>query len=218
MEHGSPTDLFHQIRACPPERYQKLDLSGLIAFTIRWLLDHDVPTTFENIVVSAFRMFPEKFAMVGFAEYPDAARVNRSLLQLGPKYRNWARGSVQKGFVLTESGAAKVSEVAATLEKPYERDAPKPEPRARPRTADTEGELRRIASSVLFRKWADGHLADATVLDLLDMLGAYAYTPPRALRKRIAELRASAAHLGKDELSEFLAQVRRVFATTFVDQ
>jgi hypothetical protein len=41
---------------------------------------------------------------VGWPEYPDAFRTNRSLLQGQPKYRNWLTGSASKGFSLNERG------------------------------------------------------------------------------------------------------------------
>src|SRR5438309_383340 len=96
-------------------KYANVDLTGLAAFSVKRLQDLQIPTTFENLVVTMFRLFPSKFCLEGFPSYPDAARVGRTLLQLGPKYRNWARGSVQKGFVLTEAGTNKASKVAAML-------------------------------------------------------------------------------------------------------
>lgn len=198
--------------------YEGVDLTGLAAFTLRWLQDRHIPTTFENIVVAAFKMFPTKFSLEGFPEYPDAARIGRTLLQLGPKYRNWARGSVQKGFVLTESGLLKVRKVQEALATGVRESEPQsPKRPVAPRTMDMGKELRPLEESSLFQRWQTGQLGEGTALELLNMLGAYAYTPPRALRDRVAVLENAAAQIGRDDLVEFLRTVRRTFASHFWD-
>ncbi len=204
-----------RINAYPGPFYSSIDLNRLASFTIHWLQEHRVPMTFENIVVAAFRMFPTKFALEGYAEYPDAARINRALLQLQPKYRNWARGSVQKGFVLTESGLAEVQRVNDILNA---EKAPQLEVKRRqvkPRTMDLTRDLGTIVDSTLFLKWRENKLAEATALELLDMLQAFAYTPARALKERIATLENAALQVGRDDIVSFLKDVRRRFDQQF---
>jgi hypothetical protein len=174
--------------------------------------------TFENIVVASFRMFPVKFALEGYSEYPDAARINRALLQLRPKYRNWARGSVQKGFVLTESGMAEVQRVKDLLSsgKAPQVEA-KPRRQVAPRTMDLTRDLGSLVDSPLFSKWKEHRLSDGTALELLDMLQAFAYTPPRALKERISMLENAALQVGRDDLVNFLGDVRKAFDQQFRD-
>jgi len=211
--------LKQQLEAGPvfgEESYGAVDLAGLAAFTLKWLQDRSIPTTFENVVVAAFRLFPAKFSLEGYKEYPDAARVNRSLLQLGPKYRNWARGSVQKGFVLTESGREKVRSVQATLDEGTGTEAPASARRKTlARTMDLTKELEPLEKSPLFSRWKNGQLDQGTSMELLNMLDAYAYTPPRALRARMDTLENAASQVGRDDLVEFLHAVRRTFTTHF---
>src|SRR5437879_3742662 len=127
-------------------------------------------------------MFPRKFALEGFDEYPDAARVGRTLLQLGPKYRNWARGSVQKGFVLTESGAAKAVEVAMSFSGEGTNKVSRSKRQVLPRTMDLKKDIRAIEESSLYRRWKSGILEDGKAIELFDLLGAYAYTPAHVLQ------------------------------------
>ncbi len=198
--------------------YSDMDLAGLSAFAIHWLQERHIPTTFENIVVTAFKMFPAKFALEGWEQYPDAARINRSLLQLLPKYRNWARGSVQKGYLLTESGVEKVSNIREALEtgKSTVRNSTR-QRQPLPRTRDLSSELETLERSTLYTKWKEGTLDQGTSLELLDMLGAYAYTPSRALRERITLLHNAASQLGREDIVEFLKSVRRSFDQQFRD-
>src|SRR5260370_34050138 len=193
--------------------YQSFDLNRLVSFTIHWLQEQRIVTTFENIVVAAYRMFPEKFALEGYPEYPDAARANRALLQLGPKYRNWARGSVRKGFVLTASGLIEVDRVKDALLSANPPEQLKPEQRTAARTLNLYEELLGIERSALYAKWSKGALSEGTTLDLLEMLSAYAYTPSRALRDRLAVLENTAKQLGRKDLLEFLESVHKKFTS-----
>lgn len=201
------------LKPYPQDLYQDLALAALAAFAISRLRDLHIPNTFENLVVALFRLFPAKFSLVGFQEYPDAASVGRTLLQLGPKYRNWARGSVQKGFVLTEAGAGKAREIANILSGAKPADPRRQKQRgARPRTMDLSKDLAAIEDSSLFRRWKSGSINEASSLELFDLLGAYAYTPARVLKGRITMLETIASDLARPELLKFLSAIRKEFA------
>lgn len=150
-----------EIKGFAQPAYDSFDLNRLVSFTIQWLQELSIPTTFENIVVAAFRMFPEKFAPQGYPEYPDAARTNRALLQLGPKYRNWARGSVQKGFVLTDSGLSEVRRVKEALSGTIPAADKKLKQGGKPRTLNLAEELQSIERSALYTKWRHATLFGA---------------------------------------------------------
>lgn len=214
-EANSPTILSDFV-AYDSSLYESIDLTGLAAFALNALLQRNIPTTFENIVVAAYRLFPTRFSLEGYPEYPDAARVGRTLLQLTPKYRNWARGSVQKGFVLTESGLSKVESVRLVLEGQRTIVKERAQPNL-PRTMDLSKELASLEQSPLFQKWKDGKLTEGTTLEFLDLTGAFAYTPARVLRERIGSLENAARQMGRDDLIEFLKSVKRHFVSKFKD-
>src|SRR4051812_31232242 len=88
----------------PEESYDSIDLNRLTVFTIAFLRKRNFATSIEHIAVADFRMFPKRFAMIGFPEFPDISRVNRALLQLRPKYRNWATGNARLGWTLMRPG------------------------------------------------------------------------------------------------------------------
>ena len=214
MSKDSTSRLLDEVSAYPESVYASIDLNRLASFTVHWLQEHRMPTTFENIVVAGFRMFPLKFALEGYSEYPDAARINRALLQLRPKYRNWARGNVQKGFVLTESGLAEVKRVKDALSSGNTETVTKRKS-LRPRTMDRTRDLGSIMDSPLFSKWKDKKLGDGTVLELLDMLQAFAYTPPKALNERIEGLENAALQVGRQDIVSFLRDVARRLTSSF---
>lgn len=202
----------------PEHLYGDVALAALATFAISRLRDLHIPNTFENVVVALYRLFPAKFGLVGHEQYPDAASVGRTLLQLGPKYRNWARGSVQKGFVLTESGNLKALDVAKILSGAKLSEPQRMTSRvSRPRTMDISKDIKAIEDSALYRQWKSGSIKHAGSLELFDLLGAYAYTPTRVLKDRMKMLETIAIELKRPDILNFLAEVQREFGDQLRD-
>lgn len=198
--------------------YSDIALAALATFALSRLNDLHIPNTFENVVVALYKLFPSRFNLIGFSQYPDAASVGRTLLQLGPKYRNWARGSVQKGFVLTDTGNSKALEVAGILSGTQSTVRQRAVQKAsRPRTMDLSRDIQAIESSSLFRQWKSGTIKRASSLELSDLLGAYTYTPARVLKGRMKTLETIAAELDRSDILYFLAEVRKEFADQLRD-
>ena len=213
MTKRSPRHQVEAFEPYPEASYANIDLAGLASFAIKRLQELQIPTSFENLVVALFRLFPTKFCLEDFDEYPDAARVGRTLLQLGPKYRNWARGSVQKGFVLTESGVAKAVQVGAIVVSGAAPAEPQPaKRRTLPRTMDLSNEMQVIEGSSLFQKWTAGRLNEGESIEFFDLLGAYAYTPAPALKGRVRLLENAAGQLRRGDVLEFLRSVQQRFS------
>lgn len=85
-------------------RYSHLNHDSLLCYAVKELESLAVPVTFENITVAAFRLFPKTFSLVGYLNYPDASRVNRTLLHARPKYRDLIVGNAKSGYALTAKG------------------------------------------------------------------------------------------------------------------
>jgi hypothetical protein len=209
------------LKPYPLDRYGSIDLNRLTVFTIHLLNELDIPTTLENIGVANFRMFPRRFALVGFPDYPDVTRVNRALLQLRPKYRNWAMGNAKLGWHLTVAGE---EEAKALLRKLGDNrsaglDHSSGDTEAEPsgknkRTVHAEDTTGRIRASPLFAKYREGW-KDVDPLEVYDVLEAYTHTPPDALRHRLRRMKNSAASIGDKEVSAFLEELGRRFAPMF---
>ena len=107
-----------QIAAKDPALYQNTSLAALTVYSLFWLHQWQLRRTIEAISVLNWRLFPDKFGMVGWAEYPDAFRTNRSLLQGQPKYRNWLTGAASTGFSLNELGLEVARDLTAMLGPP----------------------------------------------------------------------------------------------------
>lgn len=192
----------------PHDVYDGVDLNRLAVFTLGLLRDEAIPPSFENVAVAAFRMFPAKFSLRGY-DHPDSNRVNRTLLQLGPKYRNWAVGSPSTGFSLTPLGERVLEDTRRLLA------GDRPTPRARGRAAsytwDPRTDIEELRRKDAFRRFHDTGSRSLTVDDVWEALGAFRYTPAEAIQERFVALRAIAAQVGDREAVSFLEALRRRF-------
>lgn len=82
----------------------KLNIDQLLLFSLSELINKGRQTTFENLVVESFKLFPNEFGLKGFiTKYPDSARINKTWLRCRTD-RKWISGSVAHGFVTTPLG------------------------------------------------------------------------------------------------------------------
>lgn len=210
----------------PPDRYQNEQLAALTAFTIYWLREWHLRPTVEAISVANHRMFPERFGMDVFPEFPDANRTLRSLLQGGPKYRGWISGSNRRGYVVTPNGHQFVKELLRRIGYPRVGDIvlgrPTEAPRARgakrterARDLDFRSEVSRIRATRLFERWKTRPLEQRDVIHVYSALEVFDHTPPAAKRLRLGDLKDSARRAEDGEVTELLIQLEKSFPSLF---
>jgi hypothetical protein len=206
--------------------YEDVPLTSLTAYSLFWLHRWQLRRSIEAIAVLNWKLFPKKFAMVGFAEYPDAFRTNRSLLQGQPKYRNLLSGAASKGFSLNERGMDIARDLVQLLGVPSTDDgqelgtAGKQEISTKsagpPRSIEPEREMEKIRASKLYEKWTSGVMADRDLIHVHALLGIFDHTPTKLRTKAIRDLERSAADLQDEEALKFLQDVRKTFPQALI--
>jgi hypothetical protein len=210
-----------KVAAKPRTLYEEVPLVFLTAYSLYWLHEWKIRRTIEAIAVLNWRLFPVKFAMVGFDEYPDAFRTNRSLLQMQPKYRNLLTGAAVKGFSLNERGLEKARELIGVFGAPTTEsgaalgDARKAEvPKKKPRLArsiEPEREIARVKASKLFEKWKQGLMTDRDLIHVHALLGIFDHTPAPVRARAMKDLLDAAAKIGDEGALNFLSAIRQTF-------
>ncbi len=196
------------LSAFPITKYADIDMNRLLIYAIGWLRDRNLPLIFEYITVASFRLFPTKFGLRGF-DYPDSNRVNRGLLQLGPKYRNWARGSTRRGYALTDPGEAVLKEIRERLSQ-TDREKGKTQPvqdqsnLASSYTLDPAAELAELTATPAYNRFMELGAEGLQVEDVWTVVGAFVHTPMEAIRRRLRVLRQMAKDLGNESAATFL--------------
>lgn len=212
MRLAESTDLL-KVSPFATEKYEELSLATLTAYSVYWLSQWGVPTTLENLAVLNYRLFPTKFAMVGWPEFPDVNRTNRSVLQMRPKYRNFATSITDKGVFLNERGIAEAQSLVRKLGNPLLVDGSTPAVEmhiarargsGRPTTVHPEDLVGKIRNSRLFRMYNDKAWEAAEPIDLINFLEVYDHTPSEEKRRRVREFQMAAKELKDNEVQEFL--------------
>lgn len=202
--------------------YRDLPLAHLAAYAIAVVEEASLPVTIENVTVALFKLFPAHFAMIGFPSYPDGNRANRTVLQLQPKYRNYATGSAKRGYSLTPLGRHTAEAVGRILSG-GEPDSGTPATdggsgsakrgEGPPRTVHDEDTVVRVRESLLFQAYVRGELDKCVGVDFLGMLGVFSHTPKAVVRRELKHLEESAERQGDQKLQDFLRECRSRFPT-----
>lgn len=154
------------------------------------------PLLYEDIVVAAFRRYPEDFQLRGYPEYPDSSDIHKPLYKMK---RNGLVRSANKSFMLTPMGIG-VAQGLVGASEPTGNRLTKPE----------ENEINRISQSQAFRLFQEGHKSKILDTDFYDYLGVSVRTPKGDFLGRVATVtQAVEAHGAKrnDKLSEALARL-----------
>ena len=128
------------------------------------------PLKYEDIVVQAFEMFPDEFALRGHPKYPDSSDVHKPLY--GALKRRGLIRAAQKTFALTPKGV----ETAARLMKRAGTKLDEIRPAER-MTRDMVAEVERMTSSAAFEFHATSQDEKILDTDFYNFLGCTVRTP-----------------------------------------
>lgn len=200
--------------------YEHLSLAHLTAYSVHWLTQWEIPTTYENISVLNARLFPARFSLAGFPEMPDAMATNRTILQMRPKYRGLATSDARKGVFLTEKGRREAGTLQVVLGVPTiggsataeELETLQLPESGRARTRNPKQIISECKGKVLYRRYAEGRFADTDTVHLLGLLSLYDHTRPSELRKAFRQLKKDAQAVSDEAFIHFLDDVEERFS------
>jgi len=146
--------------------YVDLDKDRLVLYAVDFLESKKIEPTFDKVVVTVFKLFPKKFALIGFSEYPDGRTIYYCVFNHCTITRKWLSGNVQSGFKITDRGkyfleeTRKILEGKIRLTKKYA-TAPK-------RKEVTF--LNLLKKTVAYRKFSEGQQEDIADFEVLEAL------------------------------------------------
>ncbi|MDD5566583.1 MAG: hypothetical protein PHH01_00070 [Patescibacteria group bacterium] len=203
------------ISSITEEYYKNFDLDRLAAYALFLLEKNKVPLYFDYITVALFRLFPKKFAMANFEQYPDTNRISKSLRRLADHIRkNWANGNIENGFSLTEAGreiALRVEESLLNPKKQIKQIAPIV---TRTRGRSPKDDVNDVIKSDLYQRWIK-HDKSMTNYEVLSFLRAVPYTPKPLLLKNLENLKLSASSTKNKSAVNFLEWLENNFHQLF---
>jgi len=199
------------LRPYASERYQGWSLDKLAAAGIHKLNQAGIECTYENVVVAIYKLFPDKFSMLSFPEYPDSSRVARTL-GLGCRQSGYVTGNPPSGFSLTEIGRLDAED---TLNKIKPGTAVPNHATAAYRRSRETWLIKETQSSIAFQEYQAGKMPKRfDVCDVLhgcvDTKEDYLVNNPRTLNRyaEILTLHSEYRELGSSVLA-FLGHIKK---------
>jgi len=159
---------------------------------------------YEDIVVAAFKRYPEDFQLRGYPQYPDSSDVHKPLYEM--KQQGLLR-SANKTFELTVRGLDVASRLVHSEGENKDR-----------LTKLEENEINRIVNSAAFKLFQDGSKEAMLDTDFYEYLGVTVRTSRANCLGRLSNVEhAIAAHKKKraDNLSPVLRELHDFLLSKF---
>lgn len=208
-------DIVLKLKRFPLKSYENLDLDRLVIYVLFVLEKKKVPLYFDFICVGLFKLFPYKFSLATFTQYPDAYRINNAIRRTtgalsDQNKKRWATGTPEHGFYLTDTGREIAKQVERLLENPKLQHSYQKPSIKRSRGRSPADDMQEVRSSEAFRKWSMDE--DVNNHEFFAFLKAAPYTPKELLAEHIKRLKTSATTIKDKEITEFLLWLEKKFS------
>ncbi len=186
-------------------KYESIDLDRLVMYAISQLHEKNVELSLENIIVATFKLFPKKFSLLGYPEYPDATRVEKCLWRCKGKKRTWIGGSTPHGYSLTEKGGLVINHVISLLSSTTRH-------KTLSQTRRKEIIITEVTSSLAYRKYLEGQGSKITEAEFCYVLQGTLDTLKDTLRENLNSLKTIAEELQRNDVIDFLSLLQEQFS------
>jgi len=191
-------------------KYENLDLDHLMMYAMGELERIQVDLSFENATVAAFKLFPKKFSLVGFVNYPDSNRVDQCLWRCA-KHRQWLGGKSRQGFIITERSKLIIKECEDMIIKGVGLKKTK----TTSQTRRIEALLLEVESSSAFKKHEQGEGSKITESELCFLLQGTLDSSHKLLKENLNTLKSYAKTLKNKNVTNFLNWIESSFSDFF---
>ena len=99
-----------------PSHYSKVILNDLVVYSVYYLHKQGPDITSEDIISACFVLFPKRFSMRKYPQYPDSGIVSRRWSDC--KSRGYLKGNATNGFQITARGIKRAEKVEKSLGEP----------------------------------------------------------------------------------------------------
>jgi len=191
-------DIIEKLKPPDPTCYNSIDLDRLVMYATVELENLGVELSLENIIVGTFKLFPKKFSLVGYPEFPDATRVEKCLWRCKSKKRQWIGGKTPHGYLITD----RTRNISARIKADLSNSVFNKKPQKLPRTRRKESILKETTNSSAYLKYINGKFDSITEADFCYLLQGTLDSTRETLKENLASLKKFAEELErKDVLS-----------------
>jgi len=201
--------------AFDPSLYQNISLDDLVVVAVGRITSKGETATFERMVAECFYLFPERFSLLGYPEWPNAAIVNKAWLRCRTD-KGLLAGTVAEGFRLTDKGRTVEKATLSRLgRKPADKENTSTDVKRGNRQTAEGRVVMRIEQSAAYRKYQKSKVESITEFDLVDLLFCSMESDAAVLTRNYEALRNAVKIYQREDLREFLKELKREYADRF---
>jgi hypothetical protein len=109
-----------------PQIYSQSTLNDLVVYAVYTLHRQGTEIASEDMVAACFVLFPKRFSLQKYPQWPDSAMVSRRWSDC--KSKGYIKGNAAKGFQITARGIKHAEKFEKSLGKPLKPPRPAPTP------------------------------------------------------------------------------------------
>lgn len=189
------------------EKYENVDLDHLAVYAIGELKKVGADLSFENAVIATFKLFPKKFSLLGFTDYPDSLRVYTCLWRCSTdKKKLWLGGKIRQGFVITDRTRKIIRQAENLLGGLSIKKTKAPS-----QTRRKELLLAEVEHSPAYSKYLSGKEESISEADFCYLLQGTLDSPRDLLRENFDLLKKFAEELERKDVVTFLSWLEQRF-------
>ena len=182
----------------------KLNIDQLLLYSLSQLIEKGEQSTFENLVVSCFKLFPQEFSLKGFInKYPDSSRIDKTWRRCRTD-RDCIAGSVGHGFIITTEGNKELINIEKQLKNNFKLQKNEKLQKGDKRTKSGRivEHIEKHPSYLIFQKNKD----NASITDYLicDLLFSTLDSFPESRKKNLLEMKKFISVYKRNDLLKFL--------------
>ncbi|MBI2165468.1 MAG: hypothetical protein HYU29_03570 [Chloroflexi bacterium] len=189
------------------EVYERIGYDELTNYAIYSIANKGAEATFENLVAEAFTLFPKRFSLRGYPQWPDSAVINKSWLRCRTD-KHYIEGSVKEGFKLTPKGLRVAEEVERRFLGQTSPSNAHKEIQAEIRTKAGRL-LRAVEKSKAFAHFKEtGNIGDLKDHELTDMLLCMPDSDIKVIKHNLEQFMQAAGLYNRDDILKILKLVK----------
>lgn len=186
--------------------YNNIAMNDLVTYGVYYLSETGLEIVDSDIVAICFLLFPKRFELRGYPEWPDSTVVNKRWLDCRAK--GLITGSAKDGFALTPKGMKLAENVGRQLDgKLVQRKVLKPGLRSR-----SERFVNEILKSSAYKAFRDdGVSATISEYDFRGLLLCTMDSSAETLRSNLIQFKDHAENCERSDLVQFLSFLQSRF-------
>lgn len=203
MEKGSEImkdkDKIKGLNPIDENKYENVDLDHLVMYAMGQLNKIGADLSFENAVIAAFKLFPKKFSLTGYSEFPDSDRVMNCLNRCTLKNRRWLGGKSRQGYIITERSSRVILKAEELLHGWKMKKS-----KVTSKTRRKERILEEAVFSPAYMKYTRNQKYSITKAELCYFLQGTLDSSQETLKENLKSLKNFAEELSRKDVLDFL--------------